>query len=115
MPRAVPTLGYPTRRAAFVALAQEGCEPAEIARRVNAAHADACVTVKQVATYLSALRVQRRENVPFMVRVSAETFEALQAEAKNRNSRVDHLARRLLEIAASEALIDAILDDGGDA
>lgn len=115
MPSPIPTLGFPTRRAAFVALAMEGRNPAQIAARVNAAHAGAGLTARQVTTYLSVLRIKGRESVPMLLRLPVETFEQLMSEARSRNSRADYLARRLVEAAVSDNLINAILDDGGDA
>ncbi|MCB1395946.1 MAG: hypothetical protein KDJ98_08230 [Rhodobacteraceae bacterium] len=54
---------------------------------------------------------------PLQVHLSPAGFQQLraEAEAEARGSRSDYLARRLIEAALADNLIDAILDDGGDA
>lgn len=114
MPRAVPTLGYPTRREAFIALSREGLSSREIARRVNAADPDAGVNAQVVSKYLSEIRARRSGTLPLTLNLRGDDYAALQAAAVERSTRADALARRIVLAALQEKLIDAILDDGDD-
>lgn len=111
MPAPVRTLGYATRREAFVALAARGHTPAEIAQLVNARHPDAGVTGRKVASYLSSLR-RKGAVVPVQVKVGTDRYADLQRAADRRRMRPDHLLARILETVLVDNLVDAILDDG---
>jgi hypothetical protein len=110
-----PCLGYPSRTSAAVGLAAKGFSTREIAARINAETPDDPVTPTKVSRLLSAARHERVGSAPLQVSLSPAGFQRLRAEAEARGSRSDYLARRLIEAALADNLIDAILDDGGDA
>lgn len=109
-----PCLGYPNRTLAVAALAARGLNSAQIVACINDETSDDPVDRRKVAR----LRHNGRERLPrkvLAVRLKPPSFEALKAAALSRGTSSDLLARRLIEAALADNLIDAILDDGGDA
>ena len=114
MGRAKPCLGHPSRVLAVSSLSGEGFTAAEIADRINAETPEDPITVAQVSRLRSVTRRQDRK-APAMFCLDARTYELLAREAAARCCAADDLARRLIETVLTENLIDAVLDDGGDA
>lgn len=110
MPAPIRTLGYATRREAFVALAARGHTPAEIAQLVNVSHPDSGVTGRKVANYLSSMR-RKGAVVPVQVKVDPDRYADLLRAADRRWMRPDHLLARIVETVLVDNLVDAILDD----
>lgn len=114
MAGAKPCMGHPTRMKAVLTLAGQGLTTTEIARLISADTPDDPVTVAKVSRLLCAGR-QRAPVSPITLRLGGASYDRLAREASKRGSRADHLARRLIETVLADNLIDAILDDGGDA
>jgi len=114
MGSAKPCLGHPTRIQAVLTLAADGLSTPEIARLISAETPTDPVTTAKVSRLLSAGR-QRAPISTITLRLSRASYARLAQEAARRGSRADHLARRLIETVLVDNLINAILDDGGDA
>lgn len=114
MARAKPCMGHPTRTQAALALAVQGLSTPEIARLISADAPGDPVTVAKVSRLLCAAR-KRAPVSPITLRLGGASYDQLAQEAARRGSRADHLARRLIETVLADNLINAILDDGGDA
>lgn len=113
MGAAKPVLGYPTRTAAMLALAAEGLKTRQIAARISAADPGDPMSALKVSRLLHAGR-RRSGRHPLLLSLPADLYGRLSCVAAQRRSRADHLARRLIEAALADILIDAILNDGGD-
>jgi DNA-binding NarL/FixJ family response regulator len=114
MPRRIQTLGYPSRTDAVLALRREGKLVADIAQQIGIE--PSTVT----ALYASGMRRQRVR--PSSVRPGApegnrtvvfpgDVLARLVPHADRRRISANELARRLIEHAIDDNLIDAILDD----
>ncbi len=96
----IPTLGYPSRREAILALAGEGLTIAEIASRVGASR-------KAVSNQLCHVRGKRGYQSYYRI--------VLAVAAKARGITVQELELRLLDVIARHDLVDAIMDDQQEA
>ena len=114
---AQPTLGYPTKHAAAKALRAKGLKPREIA---------ALLGVSPSAAYQLLIYDKTRKRAPAGAqrwRESGRTSlclgkrltHALTPAAQARGLSVTQLARRLLQAAAEDNLVDAVLDDQQEA
>jgi hypothetical protein len=103
--RGIPTLGFPTRTAAAVALKAQRLGNAEIGRRMG-------ITAAQVSSLLISHERQeaRAANTPAIV-VPVAVLKSLDTPARKRGLSAHQLARRLLETISEHHLTDAILDD----
>ena len=101
MPKPIPTLGYPSRTAAALALSAEGASPSEIGARLG-------VTTSAAHWLLSS--GQRRKEAR-VVTLDTETLDALAPAATARGMRPEQLARLVVETVAEHGLVDAVLDD----
>ena len=109
MPRAKPTLGYPSRTAAVLAMRGEGMTMAAIAERIG-------ISVQTVSALEHSAHWRRgtsgqQRTVVFPV----EVLDQLIRPAADRGIGANELARRIVEAVVDDGLIDAVLDDGGTA
>lgn len=109
-----PCLGYATRTEAVAAMTARGLSAAAIVEWINDETPDDPVDVRKVARLRWKARVRRAPKI-LTLRLTAPAFDRLKAAAGARGTTTDPLARRLIEAALADNLIDAILDDGGDA
>ncbi len=111
MKNAIPTLGYPTRTAACVALEAEGLTSAQIGARVG-------IPATTVAALLcSARRFSDARSAPDAcksVHFPIRLLQQLQPAARKRRVSRETLAWMIVERVAEDDLIDAVLDDGGE-
>jgi hypothetical protein len=105
-----PTLGYPSKTEAVLALAASGLTPRQIADRID-------IELKNVVSLMiSANGTKKRAKRPSeqqgrTVLFPIDTLYRLRAAAAARGITVNELARRIVETAVDEGLIDSILDD----
>jgi hypothetical protein len=108
MPGPKPILGYPSRTACCLALREQGKSNAEISSLTGIGG--------KVVSRLVVRRPMRRprsaEPHGRIVLFLAEVLDELKPHAARRGITANELARRIVEIAAGENMIDAILDDG---
>ena len=103
-----PTLGYPSRREAVMALTAQGLSQADIAARIG-------IRPSPVAVHCHYLRRGRgdRGHPKFAhLRIERDALAALASHAAARGVTVDVLARRILQAVVDGNLADAVLDDG---
>ena len=107
-------LGFPTRTAAVLALRAQGVSDRAIAARLD-------IEVKTVsALAISAARTKRhsggepRPTQPGL-HVPSDILSALRPHAVKRGISVSRLALAIIETAVLQDLVDAVLDDDGQA
>lgn len=102
MAKPIPTLGYPTRSAAVLALDEQKKSINEIADAIG-------ITPKQAANLLYEGRKSRydRTNIP----VCKSVLRALEPHACRRKLNSRTLAERILKVVTESGLVDAVLDD----
>ncbi|SFI36183.1 hypothetical protein [Albimonas pacifica] len=103
-----PTLGYPSRSAAVQALREQGWSMRRIAEEIG-------ISLGTVSA-LDASAKRRREPRPAEVNgktvlFPAEVLDRLRPHAARRGITPNELARRIVDVAIDECMIDAILDD----
>mgnify|MGYP001796789334 CR=1 FL=1 len=106
MGKAKPTLGYPTRAAACVALHAQGLKHGEIGQKLGIAKGTVCALIASQKGRRAEDFYQRT------VRVDETVLSELKPHAKKRGLRVHQLVRELVHCVVQEGLVDAILDDG---
>lgn len=102
MPRATPCLGYPSRSAAAVALQSKGFVLSEIGRQIG-------VDTKTASALIASAKRSHRIEAP--IALDSATLNLLRVHAAFRRCQSQDLARRIIEIAVRDNLINAILDD----
>lgn len=109
-----PTLGYPSRTAAIIAMRAERIPTDEIARRIG-------IEAKTVAALeLSAGRARSRrdprphEAICRTVLFPVDVLDALGPHAARRGIHPNRLARLIVETVVDENMIDAVMDDADD-
>lgn len=111
MKNAIPTLGYPTRTAACLALEAEGLSSAEIGARVG-------IPATTVSALLcSARRIGEARSAPDAcksVHFPIRLLQQLQPAARKRRVSRETLAWMIVDRVAEDDLYDAVLDDGDD-
>lgn len=104
----IPTNGYRSRTEAVLAMRRNGASTKHIASTLG-------ITAKNVlALEESAQRGRQRrprEAAARTIVFPIDVFNALGPHARKRNISVNELARRLVEHALDDDLIDSILDD----
>ena len=103
-----PTLGYPSRREAVMALIAQGLDRFEIAARIGIKPS----TVAVHCHYLRRGRGDRGHPKFAHVRIERDALAALASHAAERGVTVDILARRILQAVIDGNLVNAVLDDG---
>jgi hypothetical protein len=107
----VPTLGYPSKSQAAIALCAQGLSHRQIAEKIGVdptavgALLDSGLRRRRPVTRGGALEVRSI--------LGSDIIKALQQAAEVRKTTVALVAARLLTHAARDGLITAILDDGG--
>ncbi len=118
MPAPIPCMGHASITDAVMALIAEGLAPGEILRRVNVAlgrDPDDRRAVSLVYAVCSTGGQRRRVLSSVSFALERDDMRVLVGAARRRGCYARHLARRLIEIAVRDGMIDAILDDGGAA
>lgn len=103
-----PTLGYPCRSEAVMALIEQGLSQAEIATRIGIKPS----TVAVHCHYLRRGRGDRGYPKFARIRIERDALAPLASHAAARGVTVDILARRILQAVVDGNLVDAVLDDG---
>lgn len=103
---AVPTLGYPTRTDAVLALRAGGMSTNEIAAALGIT--PNCVTAVEACARRARTLVQMGNRT---ILFSAEVLGRLAVHASRRGITTNELARRIVETALDDDMIDAVLDD----
>lgn len=99
--KAIPTLGYPSRTEAILALTSQGLSDRQIAERLG-------MTKGGVSGLKSKWRTVRK-NLP--IKIPAYVRADLVREADRRGVSVDNLVGSLLRVVCSDRLFAALLDD----
>lgn len=108
-----PTLGYPNRTEAVLALRGQGLGTAQIAARIG-------IETKTVgALEASAARSKARARRPAeeqgrTVLFPIDVLNGLRRPAEKRRIHPNHLARLIIEAVVDGNLVDAVLDDADD-
>lgn len=100
-----PTLGYPSKTAAVIALSGEGKSAREIATLLGERPGD----VRRIRN--QARRDQRGRR---FAEITADVAEELQAHAQRRSVTINKLAQIILINVVEDGLIEAVLDDAND-
>jgi predicted nucleic acid-binding protein len=102
-----PCLGYRSRTAAVIALRSEGLTDSAISDRIG-------IPVASVAALGASGRRRKRpaEAQGKTVLFPIDILDRLRPHAERRGVSCNELARRLVETAIDDGMIDAVLDDG---
>lgn len=124
MPAPIPTLGYPSRMAAAVALRERGLSTLRIIRALGIDSAQLCA-LEHAAARVAARRamLKRAATAPApalapepmpgrAVLFPPAALQALAPHAKARGVTPNEVARRIVEAAVDGDMVTAILDDG---
>ena len=103
-----PTLGYPSRGEAVMALTAQGLDRFEIAARIGIKPGS--VAVHQ--HYGKRGRINRAVETFARVRINRDALAVLASHAAKRGLTADRLARLILQAVVEGKLVDAVLDDG---
>lgn len=106
MGAAKPTLGYASRTAAVAALRSEKCSTEDIAARIGI-EPKTVIALETSARRTKQLIADGYRNVLF----DGDTMRRLQPHAARRQITVAELARRIIDTALDDKLIDSLLDD----
>lgn len=101
----VPTLGYPSRTAAVLALRATGLSTKLIAERVGIAYSSV------VALECSAARGKQRSTQNTTTVFPNEVRVLAAPHAARRNISINELFRRIVEHVIEDGMVDAVLDD----
>jgi hypothetical protein len=112
MPAPKPTLGYPSRTAAVVAMRNEGATTGEIATAIGISRA-LVAGLEHSAGRAKGLRRDPQE-LCRTVLFPLDVLAALRPAAAARGIHPNHLARLIVETVVDESMIDAVLDDRGE-
>lgn len=110
MGAAKPTLGYPSRTAAVLALRSQGLDDVEIACRIG---------IRREAVSALAWSAEGRRRRPAEANGRTVVFPVtvlarLIPYAAARSISTNELARRIVEAAVDDSIVDAVLDDRGN-
>ena len=112
MPAAKPTLGYPTRTAAVVALRAAGLSSAAIAERIGIS--TATVTALEHSAGRRKQPSRPAKQLGRTVLFPTDVLDALRPHAARRGMHSNHLARLIVETVVDEGMVDAVLDDASE-
>lgn len=107
-----PTLGYPSKTAAVLALRKQGLSTRGIAHKLFIAPSSVSALEASHARTMHRLPDTPAKDHGRAVLLTPDVHRLLGPHAARRNMSVSHLARLIIEIAVDEKMIDAILDDG---
>lgn len=112
MSAAIPTLGYPSRTDAVLALRGKGMSTEEIAEAIGIKNSTVtsleCHAGKRKGA--ETRKVQGNRTVLFPI----DVLESLRPLAEQRGISANELARRIVEAVVDDNLVKAVLDDGED-
>lgn len=100
-----PTLGFATRTDAVLALRRQSLSTKEIAERIGIEHK--AVTALESSAGRSRSRTEECRTVLFAV----ELLDQCRPHAARRGITANELARRIVEAAIEDKMVDAVLDD----
>lgn len=103
-----PTLGYPSRTAAVLALREEGLDTRSIAGRIGIGMKDVAALESSAAR--SAAIGGTCRTVLFPVDLLAD----LVPHAERRGITANCLARRIIETVIDDGMVDSVLDDADE-
>jgi hypothetical protein len=109
MAKGKPTLGYPSRTEAVLALRRQQLTTHAIAERIGI-QPKTVLSLETSATRSLRRRSQNCRTVVFPI----DLLNALGPHAARRGVSANELARRVVEAALDDKLIDAVLDDADD-
>lgn len=102
-----PTLGYPSRKDAILALHDQGKRTADIALMLGKSQSYVAGVLSEAA--------RTRRNLPDHVVIGLNTLNALRPAAVRRGMTPKELCQRLIEVIAADGdLVRAVLDDQED-
>jgi transcriptional regulator with XRE-family HTH domain len=103
---AKPSLGYPTRTDAVLALRREKLSTREIASRLG-------IDPKTVTALESSAgrKLRPAEQLGRTILFPVDILDALAPYAARRNCHVNQLARRIVEQVVDDGIVDAVMDD----
>lgn len=104
-----PTLGFPTRTDAVLALRREGLSSGEIGRRIGIS--TATVTALEHSAGRRRRTPRPAEQLGRTVLFPVDVLAALGPHAARRNMHPNSLARLIVETVVDEGLVDSVLDD----
>lgn len=111
MPASKPTLGYPSRTAAVLALRARGYSRGKVAALIGIP--DTTVAALEVSGRRAGKRRQRpAEQNGRTIVFPRDVLDRLHPHAAERDITANELARRIVETVLDEGLIRAVLDDG---
>lgn len=108
-----PTLGFPSRTDAVIALRAQGLSSREISEQIGIS------TATITALEHSAGRSERRKRRPAeehgrTVLFPTDVLNALAPHAARRGMHINALARLIVETVVDDEMVDAVLDDADD-
>lgn len=105
-----PTLGYPSRTEAVLALREQGISTKEIAKRIGIA--TSTVVALEHSAGCSPKRAERpSEKLGRTIVVPIDVLDTLKPHATKRGISVNALVRRIVETVSDDDLVDGVLDD----
>lgn len=112
MGAAKPTLGYPSRTAAVMALRGQGLQTSQIAEAIGI---DGKTVIALEIGSGRPKRIPRQsEELGRTVVLPIDVLDALGPHAARRNIHVNSLVRLIVCTVVDEKMIDAVLDDADD-
>jgi hypothetical protein len=112
MPRPEPILGYRSKTAAVLAMRSQGLSTEIIAERLMIASKDVAALEHSAARWKRAVRgIRPAEANGRTVLFPVDILNALGPHAAKRGISPNELARRIVETAVEENMIDAVMDD----
>ena len=107
----IPTLGWPTRTDAVLALRAQGKTSLEIAGMIGIPHKTVAALEHSAARRRSPRNDAVAGGAGRAVLFDPRLLEQLRPHAIDREISPNELARRIVEAVAGDGLIDAVLDD----
>lgn len=113
MGAAKPTLGYPSRTAAVLALRGQGLSDVEIGERIGIGQSAVSALACSYERDLSRKRdLQPAGTHGRNILIPRTVLVELLPHAGRRGISINDLVRRIVEAVATDHLVDAVLDDG---
>lgn len=115
MSGAKPCLGYSSRTKAIYALRAQGLSTREIARKIGIEPKTVSALESGSSRKRPMRHVRPSEQLGRTVVVPIDVLDALGPPAAKRGIHPNYLARLILATVVDEGMIDAVLDDNGEA
>jgi hypothetical protein len=107
-----PTLGYPSRTEAVLALRAQRLSTREISNRIGIP--ESTVTALEHSAGKSKRAPRRHEELCRTVLFPVDILDRLARHAAARNMHPNRLARLIVETVVDDDMVDAVLDDAAD-